>query len=141
MRALKTRSVFDHLGHASGADALLPHARRLLALKQMYQEIAPPMMAGVSRVMNLRLGQLVIAANNSAAATKLRQLEPRLKSEFLKRGVNINEIRVEVQAKPAVWLEWEKTLVKQGSSHVATGFEPLNRGPGRSRVLLRSPVL
>jgi hypothetical protein len=50
-----------------------------------------------SEVTNFRLGVVVISADNSAAAAKIKQLAPRLSALFLEKGWQVSAIQVRVQ--------------------------------------------
>jgi hypothetical protein len=76
---------------------LAAHARRLLMLQRCLESASPPALAKHCRVANYKLGTIVIHANNSAVATKIRQLAESLGREFVKSGVEVTEIRVRVQ--------------------------------------------
>lgn len=89
----------NYLEAADGAGKLLVHARLLMKLTHLYQEIAPTHLGQASCVANYRSGAIVIHATSGAVATKLRQLAPTLVSEFSKQGVECTEVVVKVQAK------------------------------------------
>jgi hypothetical protein len=85
--------------------AIHMRASRLAALQQVYRTAIPEELARRSRVADERSGTLVIAADTSAVAAKLRQLVPRIVSEIVKTESEVTAIRVEVQvtepARPA----------------------------------------
>lgn len=89
----------NYLEAADGAGKLLVHARLLMKLTHLYQEIAPTHLGQASCVANYRSGAIVIHATSGAVATKLRQLAPTLVSEFSKQGVECTGVVVKVQAK------------------------------------------
>ncbi len=88
----------DFLDSADGADGVLAHARRLLRLARLYQEIAPAHLCQASRLVNYKAGTVVIHTANGATAAKLRQLAPTLADGFAKRGVECGAVQVKVQA-------------------------------------------
>ena len=72
-------------------------AEQLLALQRHYERIAPPSLVRASRVLQFEQQTLTLAANNSAAAAKLRQLAPDLAQLFQKRDQEVTRIQVRVQ--------------------------------------------
>lgn len=88
----------NYLEAAEGAGSVLAHARLLMKLAHLYQGIAPAHLGQASCVANYKSGIIIIHAVSGAVAAKLRQLAPTLANEFLKRGVECNEVQVKVQA-------------------------------------------
>jgi hypothetical protein len=84
------------LGTAPELAALADHAARLSHLQEIYARTVPDYLAGTSRVANLKLETLIIHADNAAVATKLKQIEPRLRTEFAKTGWPINALQFKV---------------------------------------------
>ena len=76
---------------------VLAHARLLMRLEQCFAASVPPGLAGHARVVNYRLGTIVIHAENGAVAAKLRQIGLRLQDSFVKIGLECNQIEVKVQ--------------------------------------------
>ena len=72
-------------------------AEQLVALQRHYERLAPPSLMRASHVLQLERQTLTLAANNSAAAAKLRQLAPQLVSQFQSAGCEVTGIRVKVQ--------------------------------------------
>lgn len=98
MQAHKTyRSLDAYLKSAKDWTRLAAHADRLLALQQIYAQIAPQHLADASQVANYKLGIVVIHAANGAVAAKLMQLGPSLRGEFRKRGCEVTEVTAKVQ--------------------------------------------
>jgi hypothetical protein len=81
----------------SDLKAIHMRASRLAALQQVYYMAIPEELAKRSRVADERSGTLVVAAQTSAVAAKLRQLLPRIVAEFVKWEPEVTAIRVEVQ--------------------------------------------
>jgi hypothetical protein len=92
------KSLENYLESADGADKILAHARLLIKLSRLYQEITPPHLSQASRLANYKSGIIVIHAVSGALAAKLRQLAPTLADAFAKRGVECNGVQVKVQA-------------------------------------------
>jgi hypothetical protein len=88
----------NYLQSADGAGKVLAHARLLIKLAHLYQGMAPAHLCQASCVANYKSGIIIIHAVSGAVAAKLRQLAPTLVNEFLKRGVECNEVQVKVQA-------------------------------------------
>ncbi|MDO8412175.1 MAG: DciA family protein [Gallionellaceae bacterium] len=84
--------------HASHELHQLSHqVAQLVALQRHYEHFAPAPLVLASHVVQLAQQTLVIAANNSAVAAKLRQLSPRLTQYFQDNGHEITGIQVKVQ--------------------------------------------
>jgi hypothetical protein len=77
--------------------AIHMRASRLAALQQVYRAAIPEELARRSRVADERSGTLVVAAETSAVAAKLRQLLPRIVADIVKCEPEVTAIRVEVQ--------------------------------------------
>ena len=88
----------DFLEAADGAGNVLAHARLLLRLAYLYEQIAPAHLRQASKIANYKSGLIVIHATNSAVATKLRHLATTLAEGFSQRGVECNGVQVKVQA-------------------------------------------
>jgi hypothetical protein len=87
----------QHLQSAPETARVLAHAKLLVRVGHLYESLAPGMLAGASRVANIKSGIVVIHADNGAVAAKLRQIAGRLTDEFSKRGVECSGIEVRVQ--------------------------------------------
>ena len=87
------------LGATARLQSLTQAAGRLLEVQKVYLGlVAPKNLAAFSKVGAMEHGALVLLADNGAIAAKLRQQLPTLLSKFQQRGVQVNSIRVEVQA-------------------------------------------
>jgi len=91
-------SLENYLEAADGASNVLAHARLLIKLTRLYQEIAPAHLGQASSLANYKSGIIVIHAVSGAVAAKLRQLAPTLADGFSKRGIECNGVQVKVQA-------------------------------------------
>ena len=89
----------NYLEAADGAGKVLAHARLLMKLARLYEEIAPAHLGQASCVANYKSGIVVIHAVSGAVATKLRHMAPSLAGDFSKRGVECNGVQVKVQAR------------------------------------------
>ena len=91
-------SLESYLDAADGAGKVLAHARLLMKLTTLYQEIAPAHLGQASHLANYKSGIIVIHAASGAVAAKLRQLAPTLADGFSRRGVECNGVQIKVQA-------------------------------------------
>ncbi len=89
----------NYLNAADGAGKVLAHARLLMKLTHLYEEMAPTHLGQASCVANYKSEIIIIHANSGAVATKLRQMAPTLAREFSKRGVQCSEVQIKVQAR------------------------------------------
>lgn len=92
-------SLENYLEAADAASKVLAHARLLIKLTQLYQEIVPAHLGQASTLANYKSGIIVIHASNGAVAAKLRQMAPTLADSFSKRGIECNGVQVKVQAR------------------------------------------
>lgn len=94
-------SLQKYLETEEGAGKVLAHARLLVKLAGLYQDIAPPHLAQASRLANFKSGIIVIHASSGAVAAKLRQMAPRLVDALAKLGLECRGVQVKVQAAQA----------------------------------------
>ncbi len=117
------RSIKDCLQADTGVARLTAHARRLLGLQQVFLSATP--LARQSRVVNLRSGRIVIHAPNSAVATKLRQIEPRLTDVFRSEAAEVTGIDIRVQPSQAIEtqpVDNSHTAIGQKQKRALTSF-------------------
>ena len=94
---MRSRSLDDCLKAEDGLARLTGHAARLLRLQRIFESAVPrPLMRG-ARVANLKLGRLVIYADNGAVAAKLRQIVPTLSEAFANSAPEVTGIDIKVQ--------------------------------------------
>ncbi|WP_153111907.1 DciA family protein [Propionivibrio limicola] len=86
----------DYLDTPDGATKVIAHARLLMKLAHLYQQLAPAHLAQSSSLANYKSGTIVIHANSGAVAAKLRQLAPTLTAGFIKKGIECNGVQVKV---------------------------------------------
>jgi hypothetical protein len=72
-------------------------AKQLAALQRHYEAIVPPNLARNSLILRLHQQTMVIAANNGAVASKLRQMSAELISLFQARACEVTVIQIRVQ--------------------------------------------
>jgi hypothetical protein len=94
---MRARSLANLMEADSALAGLTAHAGRLLRLQRAYENAVPLALARYGRVANLKLGKVVIHAENGAVAAKIRQLATRLTDVFSQCGVQVSEIQVKVQ--------------------------------------------
>ena len=81
----------------SELEATLVRVKRLAALQRIYVETIPGDLAEKSGVVFERAGAVVVAAETSAIAHKLKQLAPRIVEKIVKFAPEVTSIQVEVQ--------------------------------------------
>ena len=89
-------------------------AKQVNVLQQHYKLLAPPSLLQASRILQLRQQVVVIAADNGAVASKLRQMTDELISLFQARGCEVTgiQIKVQVTAPPPVGSSQPRILSK-----------------------------
>jgi hypothetical protein len=93
----------SYFGTSRELQRLAHEARLLQALQQLYRQLVPATLGQGSHVLQLAQQILLVAADNSAVAAKLRQLAPDLVQQMQNNGYEITGIRVRVQvAAPAL---------------------------------------
>jgi len=93
------QKIGDVIARSGDLKALARHARRLSDLQQLFTEATPSTLAAATRVVDLKAGTLVVLADNSAVAAKLRQIAPRVLKHLQNQQPEITGIRVGVQVK------------------------------------------
>jgi hypothetical protein len=86
-----------YLDKDAAASRVMAHARLLLKLSRRFEAIAPAGLRHSAHVANYKLGTIIIHADNSAVAVKIRQLSQRLSNELSKGGAECSGIEVKVQ--------------------------------------------
>jgi hypothetical protein len=96
--ALKQNSkgAVDFLRNNDRLASLLPTVTRINALQNACAAILPAMFP-MCAVLHADSEQLVIAVPNAAVASKLKNQLPKLQENLLKRGWQVNSIRLKVQ--------------------------------------------
>jgi hypothetical protein len=102
---MQARSIEDCLKAEGGLARLTGHAARLLRLQHLFELAVPRQLAQNARVANLKLGRLVIHADNGAVAAKLRQITPTLLGVLSNEGAQVTGIQVAVQPRPPGWTD------------------------------------
>jgi len=86
-----------YLARAGSLESLAGRALDLIALRRLYRENMPAGLSQASELLNFRNGTVVVSADHSAAAAKIKQLTPRLTALFLEKGWQVSAIQVQVQ--------------------------------------------
>jgi hypothetical protein len=86
-----------YLDKDAAAGRVMAHARLLLKLSRRFEAVAPAGLRHSAHVANYKSGTIIIHADNSAVAAKIRQLSQRLSDELSKGGAVCNGIEVKVQ--------------------------------------------
>lgn len=94
---MRPRSLDDCLNAEGGLARLAGHAARLLRLQRIFESAVPRPLVRGARVANLKLGTLVIYADNGAIAAKLRQIIPTVRGAFSNLAPEVTGIEVKVQ--------------------------------------------
>ena len=82
---------------ADGISPLIPQAQRLLELRTVIAGFLPTNLRRSSSIANYKQGKVVIFAENSAVAAKLKLLAPGLQGDLIKSGYEVTGIEVQVQ--------------------------------------------
>jgi hypothetical protein len=88
--------LIDRLPQLQGLNR---QVRRLLALQDILTEVLPDKLASSTTVALSAADDLVLFADNGAAAAKLKQLAPRILAFFRQRGHEVTAVRVQVQVR------------------------------------------
>jgi hypothetical protein len=94
-----TRTSFgatDFLRKNDRMASLMPAAMRMASLQKDCANALPPMIATCD-VMAFEQGQLLLAVPTSAVAARLKQQLPKLQADLLKRGWQVDAIKLKVQ--------------------------------------------
>ena len=121
----RTPTLDRFLGLSPELAALSVHAARLARLQDIYTRCVPPHLLESSNVANLKLETLIVHAANAAVATKLKQLVPRLRAEFLRAGFELTDIQCKVQPlrpEPAPWKSDRDAHVSDGAKRMLADF-------------------
>ena len=112
-------------------------AGQLQALQQQYELLVPPSLGRYSRVMQIEQRVLILAANNSAIAAKLRQLAPELARQLRDKGCEITGIQVKVQVVLPDFKHVSSpvTLSQEGRRRLAELSEELSDSPLKQALL------
>lgn len=94
---MRSRSLDECFKADDGLGRLTDHAARLLRLQRIFESAVPRSLGRGARVANLKLGRLVVFADNGAIAAKLRQIVPTLNGAFANLAPEVTGIEIKVQ--------------------------------------------
>ncbi|MGV8893441.1 MAG: hypothetical protein ACOH2K_10990 [Burkholderiaceae bacterium] len=132
--AQSARAPQDAMAFLRGHDkmaALMPTASRMAAL-QTDCAAALPTMFEACAILQFESGQLVLSTPNAAMAAKLKQQLPKLQDLLLKRGWQVNAIRLKVQVVKSLdkaRLDKQATLSETARSALAVLADTLENSP------------
>jgi len=92
------------LDRSEDVGPLMSKARQLLELRRAVSQLLPEGLSRSCTVANARQGRVVMFAENSVVAAKLKLLIPALRNQLLEAGQEVTSVVVEVQppaGKPA----------------------------------------
>jgi hypothetical protein len=102
------------LGAAPSIAQLVARAKQIEQLSKQLRDFLPLQILDQCTVVNFNRAKLVIHARNGPVAAKLRHIVPRLLAELQRRGWQVNQIGVVVQA-------WRETTAPHVLSHPPLG--------------------
>jgi hypothetical protein len=91
---MRDKTLEDFLDSPDGAGKVLAHAKLLLRLARLYQQIVPAYLCQLSRLVNYKSGKVIIHAANGATAARLRQMAVTLADGFSRHGVECSGIQI-----------------------------------------------
>jgi hypothetical protein len=94
---MATKSIGDWLSGRGASEDVLRQANRLLALQRLYANCVPEPLARTSEVVSLRDGELLVRADNGAAAAKLKQMTPTILDKLRKKNQDVTKLLVAVR--------------------------------------------
>lgn len=112
-----TQSIQRYLGAAGPLARLKEHAARLHRLQADLQRCLPPLLAASCSVANLKGDTLVIFAQSTAVAVKLKQMTPSLLQHLREQGHPLTDVHVKVsirQPRPTRPPPIERRICAQG---------------------------
>jgi hypothetical protein len=94
---MHAKRIGQYLDTSPGVDRLTSHAACLLALRRLIAEALPEPLRQSCAIANYKQGKVIVLAENSAAAARLRLLAPSLVELLGQRGWQVTGLKVEVQ--------------------------------------------
>lgn len=86
-----------YLNRADELSPVMDKARRLLELRAAVIKLLPPSLSRSCTVANARQGRVVMFAESSVAAAKLKLVLPTLRNQLVQAGQEVTSMVVEVQ--------------------------------------------
>ena len=91
------KNPYAFLNQPDGIAPLMPQARRLIELREIFAAALPESLARCCSIANFKQGKVVIFAANGAIAAKLKLMLPTLSEQLSKRGIEVTGLEVCVQ--------------------------------------------
>lgn len=91
----------DFLQKHDSLSAMLPHAARLMAIRQTCETALPAWFAG--DILQFEKGRLTVGVSSQAVAARLRQKTPLLQGALQDAGWPVQAIRIKVRLKNDPW--------------------------------------
>jgi hypothetical protein len=107
---MRAKQLVDLLDAEQGAGHLMVQAKLLLRIRKAANEVLPRNLQRSCAIANLRQGTVVIFAENTAMAAKLRLFGPTLLERWAQQGLNVTGIQVEAQVRTAAQTEAPKAV-------------------------------
>jgi hypothetical protein len=104
------------LDRAGDIGQLMSKARELLELRRAVVRLLPDGLSRSCTVANARQGKVVIYANSSVAAAKLKLVLPALRNQLLEAGQHVTALTVEVQPPARQHSTVEKPQLTKGAA-------------------------
>ena len=92
MQSKKLRAFME-----TGINALMPHAEQVISLRQILGGVLPANLRRSCDIANYSQGKVVIFAENSAVAAKIKLMAPTLLRDLSQRVAQVTAIEVRVQ--------------------------------------------
>ncbi len=107
----------------TGIQSLMPQARRLLELRHILTACLPQNLRRSCTIANYMQGKVVIFAENSAVAAKLKLLVPELRDRFGQKAIEVTGIDIQVQPKQALKATEKTAELSSGAVDSLTELE------------------
>jgi hypothetical protein len=110
---MHAKRIGQYLDATSGLGRLTSQAACLLAIRQVFAGALPAPVRQSCAIANYKQGKVIVLAESSAVAARLRILAPSLVALLGERGLNVTGLKIEVQpdARPRVQVTEKKNLL------------------------------
>jgi hypothetical protein len=123
---MHAKRIGEYLDASPGGDRLTSHAACLISLRRVLAEALPEPLRRSCAIANYKQGKVILIADNSAAAARLRLLAPSLLQLLGQRGLEVTGMKVEVQPdarRRTQPVEEKSLLLSSSASQVDQGPE------------------
>ena len=105
--------------------------RQLHALQLLYEKVSPPSLSSASHVIQMEQDILILGADNSAIAAKLRQMAPELIRQLKQLGCEVTaiQVRVQVSLPASIPLRHAALVTDHGQKELNQLADSLNDSP------------